>query len=178
MKKILALFVMFSLAVPAFSDTGTGKDDANGDYLGVGGGLIFPVQNAAPDHHGVFSLVGGHNLNPNLVAESELDAAAYSAGYNGGVLDLRLFETLKLMIAPDPAFQPYLLAGFGFQTQLGIDTNGVPNLAGFDFVGGLGVRTEVAKGIHLFADWKMQMLIRDAPTAIDAPLTGGLLFHL
>ncbi|SRR5579871_4624648 len=150
--------------------------NAGGSYVGVGGGLDFPIQNAGKEHHGVLSLVSGHSIAPHLVGEGELDGMAYNAGTNGGILDLRLFADVKLM--PDtPFIQPYGLAGFGFAGLLGIDA-GTPNLLSLDFVWGAGFRVELTEKIRLFLDYKMQILVRDYPTGIDSPLTGGITFPL
>ena len=148
--------------------------NAGGSYIGIGGGLDFPIQNAGTEHHGVLSLVSGHSIAPNLVGEGEFDGMAYNAGSNGGLLDMRLFATLKLM-PETPFIQPYGLAGFGFAGLLGIDAE-TPNLLSLDFIWGAGFRVELVRKTYLFLDWKMHVLVRDYPTGIDSPLTGGITF--
>jgi hypothetical protein len=185
MKKIVFLFLILSLTVskalaqtptPTAPTAAAGGHEA-GDYFGIGGGLDLPIQNAGLDHHGVLTLVSGRPLIPQFVGEGEFDGMVYSAG-SGGLLDMRLFATAKFL--PDLPFifiQPYGLAGFGFAGLLGIDAN-TPNLVSLDFVWGAGFRVELVRRTYLFLDWKMQILVRDYPAAIDSPLTGGILFPL
>jgi hypothetical protein len=157
------------------NSSGMMNSNSIGDYVGIGGGLDLPIQNAE-GHHGVLALVSGRQIAPNLVGEGEFDGMAYGAGANGGLLDMRLFATVKLM--PDtPFIQPYGLLGFGFAGLLGIDVN-TPNLLSLDFVWGGGFRVELVRRVRLYLDYKMHILVRDYPTAIDSPLTGGITFPL
>lgn len=174
----LLFTAFFGIATAAGADLLASSVPANGNsggtYIGVGGGLDLPIQNAGTTHHGVLALVSGRPIAPNLVGEGELDGMAYSAGANGGLIDMRLFADVKLM--PDtPFIQPYGLAGFGFAGLLGIDAE-TPNLLSLDFVWGAGFRVELVRKTYLFLDWKMNVLVRDYPTGIDSPLTGGIIF--
>ncbi len=162
--------------VPTVSTPSTmGAANPGENYAGIGFGLDLPIQNVGTSHHGVLALVSGHPIAPNFVGEGEFDGMAYNAG-SGGLLDMRLFATVKMM--PDtPFIQPYGLLGFGFAGLLGVNAD-TPNLLSLDFVWGGGFRVELVRRVHLFLDYKMHILVRDYPTAIDSPLTGGITFPL
>ncbi len=169
-------------AIPGQASTWAGPGPAStreeGDYFGIGGGVDLPVQNAGANQHGVLALVNGHPLPVHpFVGEGEFDGMIYNAG-SGGILDMRLFATAKYL--PDIPYifiQPYALVGFGFAGLLGVNAD-TPNLLSLDFLWGAGFRVELIRRTYLFLDWKMQILVRDYPTAIDSPLTGGILFPL
>ncbi len=157
---------------------GTASTREEGDYFGIGGGVDFPIQSAGTNQHGVLALVSGHPLPVHpFVGEGEFDGMIYNAG-SGGILDMRLFATAKYL--PDIPYifiQPYALVGFGFAGLLGVNAD-TPNLLSLDFLWGAGFRVEMLRRTYLYLDWKMQILVRDYPTAIDSPLTGGILFPL
>ncbi len=154
-------------------------------YLGIGGGIDVPTQNANP----AFNLAGagevqfGYAFAPEVAVQVQIDNQLESAtilGTSDTLYTLRPVAEVKLS-APIDRFSPYILAGAGINVAINSYSGQSNSTTSFDALGGLGAQYDLG-GAAIYVEGKYNFaFVNNVPgvsTVQDIPVEAGVNFNL